>query len=259
MSTYSGNVVRLANAADARSLPGPSPRHATNESDPSLSSSEAVVPAGTGSEYSGSGFDENILPGGGMQLDTPVSWARDLTANASQIKYAGASPHDSRAVLSLRQAAFADGGRLPSHDGSQDRGYKRVGFSGSPIADELQPQETIETEGYANQFSALGSPDAIKYVRGRTSRPETNPDGFRLGRMRRWAWSGDAARHIKRMQSIQYTQGRDSYTPQHKQSMVKNMLTDVALPRSATSFDDAIMSGNDTLGVATAGSSFGGF
>lgn len=259
MSAYSGNLIRLANSTDARALPGPSPRHALNESDPTLSSAEGTVPTGTGSEYAGSSFDENILPGGGMALDTPASWARDLSANASQIKYAGATPHDSRAVLSLRHANMPDGGRVATHDGTIDNGYKRVAFSGSPIADELQSQEVIETEGYANQFGEIGSPDGVKYVRGRGSRPETNPDGFRLGRMRRWAWEGDAARHIKREQGIQYSQPRDAYIPQQRQSMVKNMLTDVALPRSAGSFDDAIMSGNDSLGTATSGASFGGF
>lgn len=258
MSAYTGFIVRIANSADARSLPGPSPRHAVDESDPSQAAGEHTVPSGTGSEYGGSAFDQNVLPGGGMQLDTPTSWARDLDANASQIKYKGATPHDSLAVLSARQGDMADGGRLSAHDGRQDRGWLRLRFSPAPIADELQPQEATRTDGYSNPFGALGEPDGVKYVRGRGSRPETNPDGFRLGVLQRWAWTGDAAKHVRREQGVQVTQPRDSYAAPARQRMVKDMLTDVALPRTSASFDDNLMAQSDASNP-TAGSSFGGF
>lgn len=259
MSAYTGYLVRIANSADARSLPGPSPRHAADEADPSAVAGEHSVPAGTGSEYGGTRFEENVLPGGGMQLDTPTSWARDLDANASRIKYAGATPHDAVSVLSLRQADMPDGGRISAHDGISDRGWMRTRFIGSPLANETQPQEQSQTDGYSNPFGSVGSPDGMKYVQGRSSRPETNPDGFRLGILRRWSWEGDAARHVRREQGVQVTQPRDSYSAPARQRMVRNLLTDVALPRGASSFDDNMMAQSDYTNPPSASASFGGF
>lgn len=255
---YSGQLSRLATTANDATLPAPSPRHAVTESDDQRSIEERSVPSGTGSEYGGTQFDSNLIPGGGMQLDTPVTWARDLDAEASRIKYAKDNPHDSRAVLTLRQGDMADGGRLPAHDGSIDRGWKRTTFAGEPLADDMQGRQADRTDGYSNPFSAVSEPDAVKYVRGRSSRPETNPDGFRLGNLRRWQWDPQRNRHIHRDPGIQYTQPRDFYTAPARQPMVKNMVTRVQLPRTAGSFDDAIMSGND-VNQAPAGSSFGGF
>lgn len=256
---YSGQLARLANKDNDSVLPGPSPRHAVDESDDQRSQAEHQVPSGTGSEYGGTQFADNIIPGGGMQLDTPAPWARDLDAEASRIKYARSNPHDSRAVLTLRQGDMEDGGRLPAHDGSVDRGYKRTLFAGEPLADDMQGREADRTDGYSNPFSSVAEPDAVKYVRGRGSRPETNPDGFRLGNLWRWTWDPNRNRHVTRDYGVQYTQPRDFYTAPPREVMVKNMVSDVALPRNAGSFDDAVMSGNDTNSAATGSSSFGGF
>lgn len=256
---YSGQLSRLANTAQERVLPGPSPRHAANESDDDRSRQQKTVPATTGNEYGGTQFADNIIPGGGMELDTPVSWASDLDAEASRIKYAKTNPHDSRAVLTARQGEMPDGGRLSAHDGSVDKGWRRSTFSGEPLADDTQARETDRTDGYANPFSPVSEPDAVKYVRGRSSRPEDNPDGFRLGNLLRWSWDPQRRRTVTRDYGVQYTQPRDFYTAPARQRMVKDVVTQVALPRSAGSFDDAVMSGNDINGAATGSSSFGGF
>lgn len=258
-NVYSGSLSRLANTPQERTLPGPSPRHAANESDDTRSQAERVVPATTGNEYGGTQFEQNIIPGGGMELDTPVSWARDLDADASRIKYARINPHDSRAVLTLRQGDQEDGGRLGAHDGREDRGWKRTQFSGEPLADETQDREAERLDGYSNPFGAVGEPDAVKYVRGRSSRPEDNPDGFRLGILTRWQWSPQQKRTVTRDYGVQYTQPRDVYTPQPRQRMIMDVVTQATLPRSAGSFDDAVMSGNDSNAAVTGSSSFGGF
>lgn len=258
-NVYSGSLSRLANTDQERALPAPSPRHAANESEDTLSTGQKVVPATTGNEYGGTQFEQNIMLGGGMQLDTPVTWARDVDAEASRIKYAQSNPHDSRAVLTLRQGDMPDGGRLPAHDGSVDNGWKRSAFSGEPLADDMQAREADRTDGYSNPFSAVSEPDAVKYVRGRSSRPEDNPDGFRLGNLWRWSWDPQRRRSTTRDYGVQYTQPRDFYTAPARQRMVKDIVTQVTLPRSAGSFDDAVMSGNDTSNVASPASSFGGF
>jgi hypothetical protein len=258
-NVYSGQLARLANTAQERVLPAPSPRHAADESDNDLSKAQRTLPAGTGNEYGGTQFEPNLMPGGGMELDTPVSWAGDVEAEASRIKYARVNPHDSRAVLTLRQADEPNGGRLSAHDGSLDRGWKRTTFSGEPLADDRQQREADRTDGYSNPFGAASEPDMVKYVRGRSSRPEDNPDGFRLGNLWRWSWDPQRTRHVTRDYGIQYTQPRDYYTAPSRQVMVKSMVTGTALPRSAGSFDDAVMSGNDTSNVQSASSSFGGF
>lgn len=258
-SIYSGQLSRLANTAQERVLPAPSPRHAANESDDTRSKSERVVPSGTGNEYGGTQFEHNLVPGGSMELDTPASWARDLDAEPTRIKYSRENPHDSRAVLTLRQGDMADGGRLSAHDGSVDKGWRKGAFSGEPLADDMQARDADRTDGYSNPFGEVGSPDAVKYVRGRSSRPEDNPDGFRLGTLWRWAWDPQRKRSVTRDYGIQYTQPRDFYTAPSRQVMVKSMVSQTALPRSAGSFDDAVMSGNDVNNAATGTSSFGGF
>lgn len=258
-NVYSGQLSRLANTSQQDIPPGPSPRHAVDESDDTRSKEERTVPVGTGKEYGGSRFEESVTTGGGMLLDTPASWASDPDAEASRIKYARENPHDSRAVLTHRQGVMDDGGRLPAHDGSQDRGWKRTSFSGEPLADDMQQRESDRTDGYSNPFSAVSSPDAVKYVRGRSSRPEENPDGFRLGNLWRWTWDPARRRTVTRDYGIQYTQPRDFYTAPARQPMVKRMVSQTALPRSAGSFDDAVMSGNDTNSAPTGSSSFGGF
>jgi hypothetical protein len=258
-NVYGGQLSRLAGSAKDRVLPAPSPRHAVNESDDTLARAEREVPAATGNEYGGTQFEVDNTPGGGMQLDTPASWAGDLSAEASRIKYARANPHDSRAVLTLRQGDMADGGRLDSHDGSQDRGWKRSQFSGEPLADDMQAREADRTDGYSNPFGVVGSPDANKYVQGRSSRPESNPEGFRLGNLWRWSWDPQRKRTVTRDYGVQYTQPRDFYTAPARQTMVKGMVTAAVMPRQAGSFDDAIMSGNDANDAPNAQSSFGGF
>ena len=258
-NVYGGQLSRLATSAKDRVLPAPSPRHAVVESDDALARAEREVPAGTGSEFGGTQFASDLTPGGSMQLDTPASWAGDTDAEASRIKYARTNPHDSPAVLTLRQGDMADGGRLASHDGSRDHGWKRSMFSGEPLADDTQLRDSDRTDGYSNPFSAVGSPDANKYVQGRSSRPESNPDGFRLGVLWRWSWDPQRRRTVTRDYGVQYTQPRDFYTAPARQPMVNSMVTGVALPRSAGSFDDAIMSGNDTNHNQGAQSSFGGF
>lgn len=259
MSAYTGTLVRLANSAQDRKLPAPSPRHAVDESDNAISQQQRTVPAGTGSEFGGTGWQPELLPGGGMQLDTPASWARDVDADPYRIKYAKDNPHDSRAVLTLREAEQPNGGRLRAHDGSQDHGYMRTRFTGAPLAGELDERDADRTDGYSNPFGVAGEADMTKYVRGLNSRPENNPDGFRVGVLQRWTWTGGAAKHITRDYGIQYTQPRDAYVAQPRQRMVKDVVTGVMLPRSAGSFDDAVMSGNDANAASTVGSSFGGF
>lgn len=258
-NVYSGQLSRLANTAQERVLPAPSPRHAADETDDAIAKEQRTVPGNTGDEYGGTRFGDNILPGGGMVLDTPVSWARDLDAEASRIKYARLNPHDSRAVLTLREGDQSDGGRLHAHDGSVDRGYMRTKFSGEPLSDDTQNRSADQTDGFSNPFGAVGSPDAVKYVRGRSSRPEDNPDGFRLGVLWRWVWEPAQRRTTRRDYGIQYTQPRDFYTAPPRKRMVKDVVTRATLPRSAGSFDDAVMSGNDTNGAAVGSSSFGGF
>lgn len=258
-NVYSGQLSRLAHTAQERVLPPPSPRHAADESDDALSREQRTVPATTGNEYGGTDFEHNIVPGGGMQLDTPVSWAGDLNAEASRIKYAQGNPHDSKAVLTLRQADTPDGGRLGAHDGSLDNGWKRSTFRSEPLADDIQQREADRTDGYNNPFSAVSEPDAVKYIRGRSSRPEDNPDGFRLGTLRRWQWDSPGRRTVTRDYGIQMTQPRDSYTAPARQRMVRDMVTRATLPRSAGSFDDAVMSGDDASSPAAGASSFGGF
>lgn len=258
-NVYGGQLSRLATAGMDSVLPPPSPRHAVDESDDTHSKEERTVPSGTGQEFGGTQFASNLIPGGGMQLDTPVSWARDQSAEASRIKYARDNPHDSRAVLTLRQGDMPDGGRLASHDGSIDRGWLRTRFVGDPLAADTQSRDAERTDGYSNPFSSVGQPDAVKYVRGRGSRPETNPEGFRLGNLWRWTWDPQRPRKVTRDHGIQYTQPRDFYTAPARQTMVKDMVTRVALPRSAGSFDDAIMSGTDTNSGNAGTSSFGGF
>jgi hypothetical protein len=154
---------------------------------------------------------------------------------------------------------MADGGRIAAHDGSVDNGYKRTVFAGEPLADDMQAREADRTDGYSNPFSAFSETDAVKYVRGINSRPENNPDGFRPGSLLRWSWDPQRQRKVVRDYGVQYTQPRDFYTAPAQPVMVKNMVTAVALPRSAGSFDDAVMSGNDTGNVNSATSSFGGF
>lgn len=256
---YSGQLARLANTAQERVLPEPSPRHAADETDDAIAKEQRSVPVGTGNEYGGTQFDSPVVPGGGMQLDTPAPWARDLDAEASRIKYARENPHDSRAVLTLRQGDMPDGGRLPAHDGSIDHGWLRTKFNGEPLADDTQNREAERTDGYSNPFGSVGEPDAVKYVRGRSSRPEDNPDGFRLGNLWRWQWAPEQRRHVTRDYGVQYTQPRDFYTAPSRQRMVKDVVTQAQLPRNAGSFDDAIMSGNDANASATGSSSFGGF
>jgi hypothetical protein len=258
-NVYSGQLSRLANTAMERVLPPPSPRHAANESDDALAREQRQVPATTGNEFGGTQFETPITPGGGMQLDTPAPWALNPDADASRILYAVKNPHDSRAVLTLRQGDMPDGGRLSSHDGSQDHGWKRTQFRSEPLADDVQAREADRTDGYSNPFGSVGSPDAVKYVRGRSSRPEDNPDGFRLGNLWRWSWDPQRRRTVTRDYGIQYTQPRDFYTAPARQPMVKGMVTAAALPRSAGSFDDAVMSGNDTNAAPSGQSSFGGF
>lgn len=259
MNVYSGQLARLASSAQDRVLPAPSPRHAVAESDDSFSQQERTVPANTGAEFAGSQFEPDNIPGGGMSLDTPVSWARDLSAEASRIKYAASNPHDSQAVLTMRQADMPDGGRLSAHDGSVDHGWRRSMFSGEPLTDDIQQREADRTDGYSNPFGAAGEPNVTKYLRGRSSLAENNPDGFRQGVLQRWQWDNPRRRTVTRDYGIQLTQPRDSYTAPARQTMVKDMVTAAALPRSAGSFDDAIMSGNDTNAVTTGSSSFGGF
>lgn len=258
-NVYSGALSRLANTISEDVPPPPSPRHAVDESDDERSRGERVVPATTGNEYGGTQFQSDLVPGGSMQLDTPAPWARDLDAEASRIKYAQANPHDSPAVLTLRQGDMPDGGRLPAHDGAQDRGWLRTTFGSEPLADDVQNRDADRTDGYSNPFGAISEPDGVKYVRGRGSRPETNPDGFRLGTLWRWQWDPQRPRKVVRDYGIQYTQPRDFYTAPPRQVMVKDLITRVALPRSAGSFDDAVMSGDDTSNVSTRDSSFGGF
>ena len=258
-NVYSGQLSRLANTEDARKLPGPSPRHAVDETDDAIAREQRTVPATTGNEYGGTQFESNVIPGGGMLLDTPASWAGDLSAEASRIKYAKENPHDSRAVLTLRQAEMADGGRLSAHDGSVDRGWKRSTFSGEPLTDDIQNRDADRLDGYSNPFGAASEPDMVKYVRGRSSRPEDNPEGFRLGTLIRWAWNNPSKRTVTRDYGVQMTQPRDSYTAPARQRMVKDVVTQATLPRSAGSFDDAIMSGNDANSAQTGSSSFGGF
>ena len=267
---YTGNLVRMAQAPDARRLPPPSPRHGENEGDPSASRAEHVVPTGTGSEYQGADFQPVIMSGWGMQLDTPASWAGAPPGGAAEepyrITYARSNPHDSRAVLS---AAGADtyqrspALRVAAHDGAQDHHDRRVIFDPSPFAGDSQHREEIDTDGLA-QWQTSPDGEQAKYVRGINSLGTNNPGrigydgpGFRRGRERVRAWDNTVRAHISRTFGSQMLQPCDAYTPNPARQMVSTYVTEPALPRSPSSPDDPMTA--RTNYVSAPASTFGGF
>lgn len=267
---YTGNLVRIAQAPDARRLPPPSPRHGQDEGDPSASRQEHVVPSGTGSEYQGVDFDQVIMSGWGMQLDTPASWAGAPPGGGSEepyrITYARTNPHDSRAVLS---AAGADTyGRSPAlrfaaHDGAQDHHDRRVMFDPAPFAYQTQEREEIDSDGLA-QWQTSPDGDQAKYVRGINSLSTNNPGrvgydgpGFRRGRERVRAWDNTVRAHISRVFGAQMLQPRDAYAPNGTTPMISSMVTAPSLPRSPASPDDPLTSRSSYASAPT--STFGGF
>lgn len=254
---YSGNLLRLTQAPDARKLPPPSPRHATNEYDPDPQKGEHQVPSGTGSEFQGTDYPEVVMSGGGMPLDTPSSWA--ITPPGGQyeatdyLTYPKGNPHNSDAILSARGAELMycapDGYKLRdrAHDGKQDRGFLRTLFSPAPLFADQQSRDELYTEEFA---SSIGTADGVggdKFVRGINSLPNNNPDrigyvnGFRQGIERVRVWDNHDRAFIDRQQGSQMLQPRDVYVPNHYPRMIGSMITGPALPRDANNPDDTAM------------------
>jgi hypothetical protein len=270
---YTGNSTRLTQTPNARTLPGPSQRHGTNEGDPSLSRGEHSIPAGTGGEYQGSDFERVVMQGHGMPLDNPSSWAVEPPGGPYEspyaIQYSQGNPHDSQAVLSAR-GAYAQTCdprgqylRTDAHDGQPDRGYMRTLYGAEPFADHTQLQDALSIEGLNSSVAQPEGDGGKKYGRGINSLPENNPDrigytnGFRPGIDRVRVWEGDAAHHVTRDLTPQMLQLRDNYVPNHYPRMFADVVTQPQLPRDAPNMDDAIMS-NSVYATAPA-SVFGGF
>lgn len=269
---YTGNLVRISQAPDARKLPAPSPRHGLVEGDPSQPRGEHSVPAGTGAEFGGTNFPPVIMAGFGMPLDTPRSWAGPPPGGGAEspyeIVYAKGNPHDSRAILSAAGALDTcyntDGSplRTYAHEGAIEQGWKRVKFSPEPLFQATQGKQEIDTEGLTSPYG-VGDTTHTKFVRGINSLPENNPDrvgyvtGFRPGRERVRVWDNAVRAHISRQISPQILQPRDAYTPNSSRPMVDRMIIGVALPRDAPNPDDNAMAATNydssTMSV------FGGF
>lgn len=266
---YTGNLLQQRQQPGGRPLPGPSPRHAANEADPSAPRGEHQVPAGTGAEFARSDFDRVVMSGGGMRLDTPASWAGapsgGMEASPYRITYPAGNPHDSDAVLSGLGSALqtVQGGmRSNAHDGSPDRGYVRTGFDPEPLFARQQERAELATEGQSNPFGSL-SDDGVKYVRGINSRPENNPprvgyvSGYRPGRERVRAWQVPRFAHVSRTIDPQVLRPRDAYTPNPARRQVNTMITPPALPRDAGNPDDPMLARTNYTNAVT--SVFGGF
>ena len=266
---YTGNLLQQRQQPGGRPLPGPSPRHAANEADPSLARGEHQVPAGTGGVYARTDFDQVVMSGGGMRLDTPASWAGGPPGGSQEtpyrVTYPAGNPHDSDAVLSARGSAIQTvqtAMRGNAHDGSPDRGYVRTGFGPEPLFAGQQERAELATEGQSNPFGALAD-DGVKYVRGINSRPENNParvgyvSGYRPGRERVRVWQVPRFGHVSRRIDPQVLRPRDAYTPNASRRQVGSMVTPPALPRDAGNPDD-VMLARVNYGAAPT-SVFGGF
>lgn len=264
---YTGNLLQQQQAPDSRPLPGPSPRHGTDEGDPALSLGQTQVPAGTGSEYQGTDYAPVVMSGFGMPLDNPASWAGSppggQSADPYRITYPDGNPHDSCAVLSHDGAdvqAVTTGLRHRAHDGAEDRGWLRTGFDPAP----LFPQDRVElaTQGMSNPYGVL-SDDGVKYVRGINSRPENNPpregyvSGYRPGRERVRAWDNADFASVSRVIGVQVLRPRDAYTPNASRRMFATAVVAPALPRDAVAPDDVAYARADYVSAPT--SVFGGF
>lgn len=269
---YTGNLVFMAQPPDARKLPPPSPRHATNEGDPSAAAGEHQVAAGTGNEYADTKFPSVIMAGWGMTLDTPASWAGAPPGGRAETPYRitwpSGNPHESDAVLSAEGANaqwYGNANRIRAHDGDDDHGYARTTFDPPPYANATQHRDEIDTDGLRSPYTQV-SPEgaATKFVRGINSLPDNNPDrfgydgpGFRRGRDRVRAWDNTVRAHISRIQSPQVLQPRDAYVPNAARRMVGDMMITPALPRTPTAPDTALLAA--TSYASSPASVIGGF
>lgn len=268
---YTGNLVRLAQTPVDRRLSAPSPRHATNEGDPSAARGEHHVASGTGAEFAGTTYDQVIVSGGGMPLDTPAAWGGPPPGGAQEqpygIVYGRGNPHDSTAVLSRDGGDaqwYGDTNRLVAHDGSRDRGWLRTTFGAAPMYTDAQPRAELDTDGFTSPYSDTGTGRMAKHLRGINSLPENNPPrvgygpgGFRQGRERVRVWDSTIRAHISRLIGVQVLQPRDAYTPNASRNMINTMVISPALPREAVSPDDTAMA--MTNYNSSTSSIFGGF
>jgi hypothetical protein len=264
---YTGNLLVQKQLPTDRHLTGPSDRHGTDEPDPSLPRGEHTVPSGTGSEFQGTDFDQVVMSGGGMRLDTPASWAIVPPGGAFEspfaITYPSGNPHDSDAVLSGRGAIaqnIATPLRDRAHDGDKDLGWVRTTFGPPPIF--FPDRQEIATDGLYNPHGILAD-DGIKYVRGINSRPENNPPrdgyspGYRPGRDRVRVTDPSTFASIHRDIGAQLLHPRDVYVPNPAAPMVASMVTPPPPPRSAPNPDSIMTAATDY--TSSPRSVFGGF
>lgn len=262
---YTGNLIRLAQRPDALKLPAPSPRHGVREGAPDIQREQQTVPAGTGSEFQGTDFDQVVTAGNGMRLDTPASWAGTPPGSpdpdsAYHIDYTRGSPYTSSAILSARGAAEAAGGAGSSttypcspdttklateHNGAKDRGWIRALFWPAPMWLETQPRQELNPDGPASSVEGPEGVGGAKYGRGINALGGNNPEGWRNGRYRFGTWPNTVFASIHRTIGTQQLQPRDVYAPGYQQRMVGSMVTPPSLPRDAPNPDDVIMANSN--------------
>jgi hypothetical protein len=247
---YTGNLIRTAQAPDARQLPSPSAAHGDlTTPDPWPQNSE--VPAGTGAEYEGTAMPVDMVIGGGMALDTPAPWERG-------------NPHTSDAVLYMQHTDQEWASRISrAHEGREDRGWVRTMYSTPPFQFSGDVEGDSVWEGHTTPFQATGQADLDKYVQGVNSRPENNPErtgyvnGFRPGLFRLNTpnidrWRPGAHRHY----DLQPLAQRDAYVPVNQpnadpspdgpqfplfQRTVQHYMTGAAMWTGPTGYDDSLL------------------
>lgn len=245
---YTGNLIRLGQKPDALKLPAPSPRHGVREGAPELQRRQQSVPSGTGAEYQGTDFDQVVMSGHGMVLDTPASSAGTPPGSPDpdapyRIDYTRGNPHTSTAILSWagQEAMTRDPSiRGRAHNGERDRGWVRSIFWPEPMFLEQQPRSEINPDGPSSSTAQADGVGGAKYVRGINSHPTNNPSGWRNGRYRFSTWGNRVFSQIHRTIGTQLVQPRDVYTPGPQQRMIGSMITPPALPQDAPNPDDAI-------------------
>jgi len=268
---YTGNLLRLAQAPNALKLPPPSPRHAVNEGAPERQRQQQSVAPGTGAEYQGTDFDQVVMAGNGMRLDTPATSAGTPpgggdTESPWHIDYTRGNPHTSTAVLSARGAAAMAGGagrpdgagaaaqtslQGASHDGRADRSWIRSVFWPDPMFLATQDRAELNPDGPPSSVAQPEGAGGAKYGRGINSLAQNNPQGWRNGRYRYSSWPNSVFAQIKRTIGTQMLQPRDIYNPGPQQRMVASMITPPSLPRDAPNPDDVITASSNYSSAAS--------
>lgn len=272
---YTGNLVRLAAKPGALALSPPSPRHGTVEGASTTSLQQQTVTSGTGSEFQGTDFDEVMVSGGGMVLDTPATSSitppGGIYESPYHITYPNGNPHTSDAVLSLYGAnAQAGGAGAPdscmiadtsmtgrAHSGTRDRGWIRSLFNPAPLFRDETPHTTITPEGPGSSVEGPAGEGGQKYGRGINALGINNPSGFRHGRYQLNVSSNENYSQIRREIGVQYIAPKEVYTPGPQQRMVSSMITPPSLPRDAPNPNDVLYASSDYS--SSAASVFGGF